>query len=77
MSDQQTAPHRTEDRSGIVRWIIVALVVVVLVAVAFDNREEIYVVGDASAPVWVVLVAAGLAGILIGWLIKHRPSHHE
>jgi hypothetical protein len=32
-----------------------------------------YVVGDVDAPVWVVLVAAGVAGVLIGWLIEHRP----
>jgi uncharacterized integral membrane protein len=80
MSDHQPAPHRTGDRSGVVRWVIVALIVVAIVAVAVDNREEIsvgYVLGDASAPVWVVLVAAGVAGIVIGWLIKHRPRHHD
>jgi len=31
------------------------------------------VFGDASAPIWIVLVAAALAGVVIGWLIRHRP----
>jgi uncharacterized integral membrane protein len=80
MSDHQPPPHRTGDRSGAVRWIIAALIVVAIVAVAVDNREEIsvgYVFGDASAPVWVILVAAGIAGIVVGWLVKHRPHHHD
>jgi uncharacterized integral membrane protein len=79
MSDHEPAAHQPSDRGSIVRWIIAALIVVAIVAIAFDNREEIsvgYVFGDASAPVWVILVAAGAAGIIIGWLIKHRPRHH-
>jgi uncharacterized integral membrane protein len=79
MSNHQPPTHVTDDRSGVVRWIIAALIVVAIVAVAVDNREEIsvgYVFGDASAPVWVVLVAAGIAGIVVGWLVKHRPHHH-
>ena len=80
MSDHQLPAHRTADRSGVVRWIIAALIVIAIVAVALDNREEIsvgYVFGDASAPVWLILVAAGVAGIVIGWLVKHRPRHHD
>jgi uncharacterized integral membrane protein len=80
MSDHQPTAHRAGDRSGIARWIVAALIIVAIVAVAIDNREEIsvgYVFGDASAPVWVILVAAGVAGILIGWLIKHRPRHRD
>ena len=26
----------------------------------------------ADAPLWIVLVAAGVVGVLIGWLVKHR-----
>jgi uncharacterized integral membrane protein len=64
------------DRSGTIRLIVAAVIIAALVAVAIDNREEVrvgYVVGEASAPVWIVLVAAGIAGIVVGWLIKHRP----
>ena len=80
MSDHQAPAHQTGDRSGAVRWIIAALIVAAIVVVAVDNREEVsvgYVFGDASAPVWVILVAAGVAGIVIGWLVKHRPRHHD
>jgi uncharacterized integral membrane protein len=80
MTDHPPPAHGTTHRGSAVRWIIAALIVVAIVAVAIDNREEIsvgYVFGDASAPVWVVLVAAGVAGIVIGWLVKHRPRHHD
>jgi uncharacterized integral membrane protein len=80
MSDHQSSAQRTRDRSGAVRWIIAALIVVAIVAVALDNRDEIsvgYVFGDASAPVWFILVVAGVAGIVIGWLIEHRPRRHD
>ena len=80
MSDHQPSAHGTGERNGAVRWIIAALIVVAIVAVAVDNREEIsvgYVFGDASAPVWVILVAAGIAGIVVGWLVRRRPRRYD
>ncbi len=77
-SVSETEPRR--DSAGrMARLVIAAVIVAAIVAVAIDNREEVdvgYVVGDASAPIWVVLVVAGIAGVVIGWLIKHRPSRH-
>ena len=74
----ETEPRR--DSAGrMARLVIAAVIVAAIVAVAIDNRGEVdvgYVVGDASAPIWVVLVVAGIAGVVIGWLIKHRPSRH-
>jgi len=35
-----------------------------------------YAFGDTEAPIWVVILIAGLAGMVIGWLIRHRPRHH-
>ncbi|MBI5087604.1 MAG: DUF1049 domain-containing protein, partial [Actinobacteria bacterium] len=35
-----------------------------------------YVVGDAQAPIWIVLIAAAAAGVVIAWLAQHR-SHHR
>jgi hypothetical protein len=32
-------------------------------------------VGDAEAPLFVVLVAAAAAGAVIGWLFLHRRRH--
>ena len=80
MSDHQAPAHRAGERGGAARLTIAALIVVAIAAVAIDNREEIsvgYVFGDATAPVWVILVVAGVAGIVIGWLVKHRPRHHH
>jgi uncharacterized integral membrane protein len=59
------------------RIVIAAIIVAVVIAVAVDNSESVevgYVIGETNAPVWAVLVAAGIAGVVIGWLIKHRPN---
>jgi len=73
--------NQGDGRSGrAVRLVLAAVIVVVLIAVAVDNREEVeigYVVDQTSAPLWIVLVVAGVAGVLIGWLVKHRPRHER
>lgn len=58
------------------RIVLIAALVVGLVVVALDNRDDVrvgYVLGDANAPIWIVLVASAVAGLVIGWLIRHRP----
>jgi uncharacterized integral membrane protein len=62
--------------AGVVRAIVIAAIVVVFVVVALDNRQDVrlgYVFGDVSAPVWLVILGAGFVGLLVGWLIRHRP----
>jgi uncharacterized integral membrane protein len=79
MSDQQPAPQTT-DKGRTARLVVALVIVAAVVAVAVDNRNEVevgYVVGDVSAPLWVVLVAAGIAGIVVGWLVKHRPGRRD
>ena len=54
--------------------VMVALVVA-LVLLALDNTEDVrvgYVVGDTTAPLWTIVVVAAVAGVIIGWLIRHR-----
>jgi hypothetical protein len=34
-----------------------------------------YVFGDVEAPIWMALVAAAAAGIVVAWLMRHRPHH--
>ena len=71
------AVHR-HDAALIVRWVLIAAIVVATIVVAMDNRSDVsvgYAVGDAQAPVWIVIVVAAVAGLLIGWLIRHRPRH--
>ncbi|MCU1401269.1 MAG: hypothetical protein JWN62_4378 [Acidimicrobiales bacterium] len=72
------AVHR-RDVGRIIRFILVAALVAVLVIVALDNRRDVrvgYAIGDADAPVWIVLVASAVAGIVIGWLVRHRPHRN-
>ena len=78
VDDHAGAVHR-HDAGKIFRWLIVAAIVVAIVVVARDNRRDTrvgYAFGDAEAPIWVVILVAGLAGIVIGWLVRHRPRHH-
>jgi uncharacterized integral membrane protein len=69
------AVHR-RDATLIIRWLLIAAIVVAIVLVAMDNRDDVrvgYAVGDASAPIWTVIVIAAVAGMIVGWLIRHRP----
>ena len=78
--DEHAAAVHTRDAAKIVRWLIVAAIVVAIVVVARDNRRGTrvgYAFGDTEAPIWVVILVAGLAGMVIGWLIRHRPRHHS
>ncbi|HEY0518999.1 MAG TPA: LapA family protein [Ilumatobacteraceae bacterium] len=75
VSDYAGAVHR-RDVAHLIRWIFIVLIIAALVAVAMDNRDDVpigYVVGDASAPLWIVVVASAIGGMIIGWLVRHRP----
>ncbi len=70
--------ERRGEFGRIVRLLIAAAIVALVVVVGFDNRAKVrigYPGGHRNAPIWVVLVAAGIAGVIIGWLVKHRPRH--
>ena len=71
------AVHR-RDAMQLIRWLLIAAIVVGLILVAMDNRDDVrvgYAVGDAEAPIWIVIIAAAVAGVFIGWLVRHRPRH--
>ena len=73
------AVHR-RDVAQLIRWLFIAAIVVVLVLVAMDNRDDVrvgYAVGDTTGPIWIVILASALAGIVMGWLVRHRPRHRE
>jgi uncharacterized integral membrane protein len=77
ISDHAGAVHR-HDLAQFFRWLFVAAIVVAMVVVAMDNRDKVrvgYAVGDANAPIWIVIIAAAVAGVVIGWLIRHRPGN--
>ena len=78
-SHDRTSAAQLRDVGRGLRFLVAALIVAALVAVALDNRHDVrlgYVTGDAQAPVWIVVAAAGVAGVVIGWLLKHRPARH-
>jgi uncharacterized integral membrane protein len=69
--------HR-RDFALLIRWLFIAAIVVALVLVAMDNRDDVrvgYAVGEAKGPIWIVMLAAAAAGVVIGWLVRHRPRN--
>ena len=77
IAEHAGAVHR-HDFAQLLRWLFIAAIVVALVLVAMDNREDVrvgYAVGEANAPVWIAMIAAAAAGIVIGWLVRHRPRN--
>jgi len=79
MSMPQHTIHWQEraDLGRVARAVIVVLIVAAIVALAVDNRHDVrlgYVVGDATAPAWMVVTAAAIGGVAVGWLVKHRPG---
>ncbi|MBK5330982.1 MAG: LapA family protein [Ilumatobacteraceae bacterium] len=77
IAENSGAVHR-HDFAVLLRWLFLAAIVVALVAVALDNRDKVrvgYAVGDAQAPIGIVMLVAAAAGIIIGWLVRHRPRN--
>jgi len=75
MSDEHRS-STTVDLGRVVRFALVAVLLAGFVLVAVDNRDDVrvgYLVGDTTAPIWIVLVLAAIGGVMIGWLIRHRP----
>ena len=78
--DRNTAAVHRRDLGRLIRLIVVAALVAVLVIVALDNRNDArigYAIGDATVPVWFLIVASAAGGVIIGWLIRHRPRNHD
>jgi uncharacterized integral membrane protein len=70
------AVHR-HDLARLLRFLLALALVVALVIVGFDNRSKVrvgYVFGHAQTPVWVVVVGAALAGMVVAALATRR--HH-
>jgi uncharacterized integral membrane protein len=76
---QHAAAVHRRDAAQVVRLVLIAAIIVALVLVGLDNRDDVrlgYAVGDAQAPIWIVIILAAVAGMVIGWLIRHRPRHN-
>ena len=80
VNDNRHESSTTVDIGRVARLTLAAAIVAAVVLVAVDNRRDVrvgYVVGDTEGPIWIVLLAAGVAGVIVGWLIQHRPRRHR
>ena len=78
MNEQSESALTSRGIGTIVRVTVVAAIVALLVVIAVDNRNDVrlgYVTGSTQAPLWIVVVLAGVGGLVVGWLVKHRPRH--
>ncbi len=74
----RAAVHR-RDAARLVRLAIALAVVVVIVLLALDNRDDTrvgYLWDAATFPLWTVIVASAIGGVVVGWLLRHRPRRH-
>jgi uncharacterized integral membrane protein len=77
VAEHSGAVHR-RDVGLLIRWLFIAAIVAAIVVIAWDNRDDVrvgYAFGDAQAPIWIVILLAAVGGMIIGWLIRHRPRH--
>ena len=71
--------QREHHTGRIIRLLIAAIIAAAVIAMGLDNRQKVrvgYPTGHANVALWIVLIGAAIAGIIIGWLIKHRPHRH-
>jgi uncharacterized integral membrane protein len=60
------------------RQIVAAIGILVVLILAIANLEDAtvdFVFGDVTLPLFFVIVAAGLIGVLVGWVLARR--HHR
>lgn len=73
------AVHR-RDLGRIIRSVVMVALIVILIAVAFDNRADVrvgYLLDEALAPGWLVIVLSALGGLMIGWLMRLRSRSYR
>ncbi len=76
--DRNTAAVHRRDLARLLRFVVIAAVLVALVLVGLDNRDDVrigYVVGDTTGPIWLVILASAVSGLLIGALTRRRHTH--
>lgn len=75
--DRNTAAVHRRDLARLLRLLVVAAVLIELLLFGLDNRDDVrigYVVGDTSGPIWLVILASALGGLLIGALTRRRST---
>ena len=72
IQEHSGAVHR-HDAAVLLRLLLAAAFVIALLLVGLDNRDKVrigYVIGEAHAAIWTVVVGSAIVGILIGLLLK-------
>jgi uncharacterized integral membrane protein len=62
------------------RLVLSVLLVAALVALVVDNRRDTrvdYIVGHRDAPLWFMLTATAVVGVLIGALLSRHRAHRQ
>jgi uncharacterized integral membrane protein len=80
MTDVAPQQERRIRRNQTARLFAAAVLVAVFAAFAIDNRQQTdvgWVFGDHQAPLWIVLIGAGVVGALVGRLLQWRRMHHH
>lgn len=78
--DRYTAAVHRRDIARLVRFAFALAVVAMIVLLALDNRDDArigYLWGDATFPLWAVIVASAVGGVLIGGLLRFRSRQHR
>ena len=73
------AVHR-RDLARIIRLFVMVVLIGVFVAVALDNRADVrvgYVIDEALAPGWLVILLSAIGGLVIGWLMRLRSRNNR
>lgn len=83
MSEDVTIDPRAEARirrRQTVRLVMIGILVIVAAALALDNLRDVtigWVIGDADAPLVIVLAVAFLLGLAIGWLTGRQDRQES
>jgi uncharacterized integral membrane protein len=73
-------PARERDTRRTVRTVLGVVLLVVVVALVVDNRNDVrvgYVFGDLRMPIALVIVLSLLVGAAVGWLFGRRGRREE
>lgn len=76
--DRNTAAVHRRDLARLLRLLVIAALLLALLLFALDNTDDVrigYVVGDTTGPIWLVVLASALGGLLIGALTRRRHTH--
>jgi uncharacterized integral membrane protein len=79
-TDVTPQQERRVRRSNVARLFTAAVLVALVAVLAFDNRQQTdvgWVLDDQRMPLFVVIIAAGVVGMVVGRLMQWRHSRRR